>query len=94
MAALSNDGELMEALYWVCVGATAGLFVAGFEYESRRRREVDRLTKKLHAANRWAEQLTRDLYRERHTSRGEIEKLHNELHLLKHERVTRWKGGK
>ena len=83
----------MDALYWVCVGTAFGLIVAGFEYESRQRREVDRLTKELHATNRWAEQLTRDLYHERQTSRAEIEKLHNELHLLKHERVTRWKGG-
>ena len=82
----------MDALYWVCVGTAAGLFIAGFEYESRRRREVDRLTKDLQSANKWIERLERDLYRVRHTSRGEIEKLHNELHLLKHERVTRWKG--
>ena len=83
----------MDALYWVSVGTAFGLVVAGFEYESRRRREADRLTKKLHSANRWAEQLTRDLYRERAASHAEIEKLHSELHLLKHERVTRWKGG-
>ena len=83
----------MDALYWVAVGATAGLFVAGFEYESRRRREVDRLTKDLQSANKWIERLERDRNRERAASHAEIEKLHNELHLLKHERVTRWKGG-
>ena len=83
----------MDALYWVAVGTAAGLFIAGFEYESRRRREVDRLTKKLDSANKWIERLERDRTRERAASHAEIEKLHNELHLLKHERVTRWKGG-
>ena len=84
----------MDALYWVAVGTAFGLVVAGFEYESRRRREVDRLTKDLQSANKWIERLERDRERERRTSHAEIQKLHNELHLLKHERVTRWKGGK